>query len=53
MLISPHIIGYKWPLLEKLEEAILAQQGVVIKAQNAYNRVFSIGIRARGGGKSM
>ena len=39
--------------IKKLEEAILAQQGIVIEAQNAYDRVFSLGLHAKGGGKSM
>ena len=41
------------PPLEKLEEIILVQQGAIIEAQNAYNHVFGLGLRAKGDGKSM
>ena len=41
------------PLLEKLDKIILVQQGTIIEAQNAYDRVFGLGLRAKGGGKSM
>jgi hypothetical protein len=51
--ISSYIIRYEWPLLEKLEEAILVQQVIVIEAQSAYDCVFSLGLHAKGGGKSM
>ncbi|KIM71797.1 hypothetical protein PILCRDRAFT_16722 [Piloderma croceum F 1598] len=37
--------------LEKLEEAILVQQGIVIEAQNTYNHVSSLELCAKGGGK--
>ena len=53
MAINKYITRYEWPLSEILKEAILVQQGIVNEAQNAYNRVFGLGLRAKGGGKSM
>jgi hypothetical protein len=53
MAVNKYITKYEWPLSETLKEAILIQQGIVNEAQNAYNDVFGLGLRAKSGGKSM